>query len=58
MCGIGGVFIKNGGHPHQAALDKMRAALNLRGPDGHGIYTDKSLGLVHTRLSIIDSAGG
>lgn len=58
MCGIGGVFIKNGGHPHQTALDKMRTALNFRGPDGHGIYSDKSVGLVHTRLSIIDSAGG
>ena len=58
MCGIGGVFVKNGGQPHQAALDKMRIALSYRGPDGHGVFTDKSVGLVHTRLSIIDSEGG
>lgn len=58
MCGIGGVFIKNNGTPDRASLDKMSAALQNRGPDGHGIYVDKSVGLVHTRLSIIDSEGG
>ncbi|MBL8641662.1 MAG: asparagine synthase (glutamine-hydrolyzing) [Alphaproteobacteria bacterium] len=58
MCGIGGVFIKKGGPPHHGALNKMCMALHSRGPDGDGVYTDQSIGLVHTRLSIIDSEGG
>lgn len=58
MCGIGGIIYKNGGHPNVLDLEKMQKALSTRGPDGHGLYTDKSVGLVHTRLSIIDSEGG
>lgn len=58
MCGIGGVIIKHGAVPDAAALDKMRIALGKRGPDGSGVYTDSGIGLVHTRLSIIDSEGG
>lgn len=54
MSGIGGVFIKNSGHPHQAALDKMVGALSFRGPDGYGIFTDRSVGLVQSRLNITD----
>lgn len=55
MSGIGGVFIKNGGFPHQAALDKMLTALNSRGRDGAGTYSNQSVGLVHTRLNITDA---
>jgi asparagine synthase (glutamine-hydrolysing) len=58
MCGIGGIILKNGKQPHLSELELMRHALSKRGPDGHGIYTDKSVGLIHTRLSIIDSEGG
>src|SRR5689334_6007748 len=32
----------------------MRNSLSHRGPDGSRIYTDKEVGLVHLRLSIID----
>jgi asparagine synthase (glutamine-hydrolysing) len=36
----------------------MAAALHHRGPDGSGIYAGARCGLAHTRLSIIDLAGG
>lgn len=36
----------------------MAAALLHRGPDEFGIYRDDHVGLVHTRLSIIDLASG
>jgi asparagine synthase (glutamine-hydrolysing) len=58
MCGIGGIIYKNTKEPNVSELESMRRSLSKRGPDGHGIYTDKSVGLVHTRLSIIDSEGG
>ena len=36
----------------------MAAALHHRGPDGHGLFTGRHVGFAHTRLSIIDLAGG
>jgi asparagine synthase (glutamine-hydrolysing) len=36
----------------------MAAMLRPRGPDGYGLYRDEGVGLAHTRLSIIDPAGG
>lgn len=36
----------------------MAAALHHRGPDGHGLFVGRRVGLAHTRLSIIDLAGG
>jgi len=36
----------------------MTAALDHRGPDGHGIHVEPGVALGHTRLSIIDLAGG
>ena len=36
----------------------MAAALHHRGPDGYGLFTGRRVGLAHTRLSIIDPAGG
>jgi len=36
----------------------MAGALNHRGPDETGIFLDDSIGLGHTRLSIIDLSGG
>src|SRR5689334_16724040 len=37
---------------------RMLHALDHRGPDASGIYHDRECGLAHTRLSIIDIAGG
>jgi asparagine synthase (glutamine-hydrolysing) len=36
----------------------MLAQLHHRGPDDHGIYLGNDIGLGHTRLSILDLAGG
>ena len=36
----------------------MANRLRHRGPDDQGVYTDDHVGLVHTRLSIIDLSGG
>ncbi|MCM0022207.1 MAG: asparagine synthetase B, partial [Tagaea sp.] len=58
MCGIAGLMTKDGSRPPQAALDAMRAALAHRGPDGSGVHVRDDVGLVHTRLSIIDLETG
>lgn len=57
MCGIAGVFLKQQ-TPSQQQLEKAITALQHRGPDGHGIFVKDAVGLVHTRLSIIDLEGG
>ena len=44
MCGIGGIIYKNAKEPNFSELESMRRALSKRGPDGHGIYTNKSIG--------------
>ncbi len=58
MCGIAGIIMKNGAVPPQDLLDKLCSALAHRGPDGSGQYIHNNIGLVHTRLAIIDPAGG
>ena len=58
MCGISGII--NYGSSNGLALDKdlniMKQSLSHRGPDDSGIWSneDKNVGLVHTRLSILD----
>ena len=63
MCGIaGGINVKRscdaGPGPSLQVLRAMIGALQHRGPDGNGFYTDCGVGLAHARLSIIDIAGG
>lgn len=59
MCGIAGICNLEGSKPISAeAILKMTNSLSHRGPDEVGIYLDDSVGLGHTRLSIIDLAGG
>jgi len=50
MCGIAGFY----GLEDKALLNKMTSALNHRGPDDEGYYSDKLVSLGHRRLSIID----
>ncbi|HEY7758004.1 MAG TPA: asparagine synthase (glutamine-hydrolyzing) [Burkholderiales bacterium] len=57
MCGIAGYFSSNGPAQH-ALLREMGEALAHRGPDDTGVFTSDAVGLAHTRLSIIDLAGG
>ncbi len=58
MCGIAGVMMKNGRRPDAAVLDRLQAALAHRGPDATGRHVSGAIGLVHTRLAIIDTRTG
>ncbi|MGH9104688.1 MAG: asparagine synthase (glutamine-hydrolyzing) [Acidimicrobiales bacterium] len=54
MCGIAGCVLPPGQSPPGERLEAMRAALRHRGPDASGIEVVGNVGLVHTRLSIVD----
>ena len=58
MCGIAGVMSADGRAPDPATLDRLAAALAHRGPDGRGRMVEGGVGLVHTRLAIIDLETG
>jgi len=59
MCGISGIInLKKAEQPGSKELESMITRLFHRGPDGYGYYTDKTIGLAHSRLSIIDLSGG
>src|SRR5437762_6547910 len=58
MCGIAGIVAAE-----SAAIDPrwpaaMIATLDHRGPDDRGIHLEPGIALAHSRLSIIDVAGG
>ncbi len=57
MCGIAGIWRRDG-RVDEGVLRRMAAALAHRGPDDLGLYMAGPLGLVQTRLSIIDLEGG
>lgn len=52
MCGIAGLYVKNGAG--EEALRSMAAAIAHRGPDAEGVFVDGSFGLAHRRLSVLD----
>jgi len=58
MCGIAGLIAPRGSRPDDAVLDKLAEALGHRGPDGRGRYVKDNVGLIQTRLAIIDLEGG
>ncbi len=58
MCGIAGIFRTDGVSPAPARLDGLADSLGHRGPDGRGRYVKGPVGLVHTRLAIIDLETG
>jgi len=59
MCGIAGIVgLHPGFAPSEEALRAMVRALHHRGPDDSGIAVSGPAGLAHTRLAIIDPAGG
>jgi asparagine synthase (glutamine-hydrolysing) len=57
MCGIGAI-LDPAGTPGQDAAERMVEALRHRGPDGDALRRIGPLALAHTRLAIIDVAGG
>jgi asparagine synthase (glutamine-hydrolysing) len=59
MCGIAGLFhYREAGPARREDLARMVAPLRHRGPNDEGVHATGPLGLGHTRLSIIDVAGG
>ncbi|MFC1678022.1 asparagine synthase (glutamine-hydrolyzing) [Planctomycetota bacterium] len=57
MCGIAGIFnYENRGKVEEEVLATMRDSMFHRGPDGAGMWIspDRSVGLGHRRLSIVD----
>lgn len=59
MCGIAGIFNPyQAKQIHESDIINMSASLAHRGPDGYGVYLSDEISLGHTRLSIIDLAGG
>ncbi len=54
MCGIAGIVHFDQRPVQKNDLAKMTAFLQERGPDHTGYWIDDSVGLAHTRLSIID----
>jgi asparagine synthase (glutamine-hydrolysing) len=57
MCGIG-ALLDPAGASSSGAAQRMLEALRHRGPDGEGIRRAGPVTLAHTRLAIIDVAGG
>src|SRR3979490_411051 len=54
MCGIAGIVHLDGRAVPPATLHLMADAIAHRGPDGDGYWCERSVGLGHRRLSIID----
>ena len=58
MCGIAGLMTRDGAPAPAAPLEAMAAVLRHRGPDGDGHYRCGDVGMVQTRLAIIDLVTG
>lgn len=55
MCAIAGMI---GLDAEDMTIQKMLKTMERRGPDGKGVYQNEDTTLLHTRLAIIDPAGG
>jgi len=58
MCGIAGIMATEESDLDFAKLETMQSELKHRGPDGEAIWLKDKIGLVHTRLSVIDVENG
>jgi asparagine synthase (glutamine-hydrolysing) len=60
MCGINGIVYseRSGRVVERPLLERMRDIISHRGPDEHGLFIDRNVGLGHRRLSIVDVAAG
>ena len=58
MCGLAGYFCVDPGRHGDSVLESAAASLAHRGPDGRGWVRLGHAGLAHTRLAVIDPAGG
>ena len=58
MCGIAGIMTADGSPPSESVLERLADALAHRGPDGRGRHMAGGVGMVQTRLAIIDLETG
>lgn len=58
MCGIVALFSGPAGVPSENPIESVLGALRHRGPDGSAAITSGRTLLAHTRLAIVDLAGG
>src|SRR4051812_34092118 len=58
MCGIAGIVTSDAAEIDSRQLERMITMLAHRGPDARGLYVEPGAGLGHSRLSVIDVAGG
>lgn len=56
MCGIAGIVVRPGGSVPTDRLEAMARSLAHRGPDDQGVVAIGQVGLVHRRLSILDTS--
>ncbi|MCB2108371.1 MAG: asparagine synthase (glutamine-hydrolyzing) [Rhodobacteraceae bacterium] len=54
MCGIAGIFHRNGSPASSVNLKRMTDIIAHRGPDGEGFFVESGVGLGHRRLKILD----
>ncbi len=55
MCAISGIIGLGAG---EETVKRMLVTMARRGPDGSGVYRENGAVLLHTRLAVIDPAGG
>jgi asparagine synthase (glutamine-hydrolysing) len=58
VCGIAGIVMRDGRPAEEAVLARLARAMGHRGPDGVGMHLGGPIGLLNTRLAIIDLATG
>ncbi len=54
MCGLSGIFQRQGRSIDRALMAAMNETLSHRGPDASGVWVNGNIGLAHRRLSIRD----
>ncbi|MBK8465884.1 MAG: asparagine synthase (glutamine-hydrolyzing) [Chloracidobacterium sp.] len=54
MCGIAGMFQRNGGQPSLETVNKIGLTMTHRGPDNFGIEQHGKVVMAHNRLSLLD----
>ena len=55
MCGILGIYNLDKSNIDKSLLDTMGQKIAHRGPDDQGVFVSKNIGLLHKRLSILDT---
>ena len=58
MCGIAGLFMRDGVAAERSRLQRLADALLHRGPDSTDLWSDGPVGLLSDRLAIMDVTGG